>query len=219
MKDRNSWSLWVIANAVGELMGLGVAVVIAVAVVQARELPPAIEILIVTAAFLVIGAYEGAIVGVAQWSVLRRLLPSLPARHWVGATMAGAVAAWMLARIPSALADWNQVAGGISQNEPSPGVVVLLSIAAGAALGLILGVAQWLALRKHVSRAAVWIGASALAWAAAMPLIFVAASIPGPHVSMPELAAFALLSIGLAGAVVGAIEGAFFPLLFNGDAT
>jgi hypothetical protein len=80
-------------NALGEVLGLGVAALIAVAVAQSHTLPPGEELLLVSAAFLAIGAYEGAIVGAAQWLVLRRLLPSLRAKQWVGATMAGAVVA------------------------------------------------------------------------------------------------------------------------------
>jgi hypothetical protein len=200
------WTSWIAANALGELFGLGVAVVVAVAVAQSHAFAPAEGILIVTAAFLVIGAYEGAIVGAAQWLVLRRVLPDLRARSWVGATLVGAVIAWMLGRVPSALADWN---GASAQAQPSLAIILLLSTAAGAALGLILGTAQWFVLRNHVARAGVWIGANALAWAVGMPLIFLAAGIPGPHTSALAIAALALIAVGIAGAVVGAVEGAF----------
>jgi hypothetical protein len=206
---------WIAANALGEVLGLGVAALIAVAVAQAHTLPPGEELLLVSAAFLAIGAYEGTIVGAAQWLVLRRLLPSLRAKDWVGATMAGAVVAWMLGRIPSALADWESVSGGVGQPAPRVATIVLLSAAAGAALGLILGVAQWFVLREHVRHAGMWIAANALAWAAGMPLLFIAAGIPGPHASVLSIAALLLATVGVAGAVVGAIEGAFLRLLFR----
>lgn len=162
-----------------------------------------------TAAFLAIGAYEGAIVGVAQWLVLRRLLPSLRAKSWIAATVTGAVVAWMLGRIPSALADWESVSGGVGQPAPSLSMIVGLSAAAGAALGLILGVAQWFVLREHVRHANLWIAANALAWAAGIPIIFLAAGIPGPHASALSIATLQLATVGVAGAVVGAIEGVF----------
>ena len=209
------WRDWIAANALGELLGLGVAVVIAVGVAQAHPLPPGEEILIVTAAFLVIGAYEGAIVGAAQWLVLRRVLPSLRARQWIVATVAGALIAWTLGRIPSALADWESVSGGAGQPAPGASTIVLLSAAAGAALGLILGAAQWVVLRGHVRRAGLWIGANALAWAAGMPLIFVAAGLPAPHTSALAIGALVLITVGVTGAVVGAIEGAFLRLLLR----
>lgn len=212
---RHFWRDWIAANALGELLGLGVAVVIAVGVAQAHALPPAEEILIVTAAFLVIGAYEGAIVGAAQWLVLRRVLPSLRATNWIAATVAGAVTAWMLGRIPSALADWKSVSGGAGQPEPSASMILLLSAAAGAALGLILGAAQWVVLRDHVRRAGLWIGANALAWAVGMPLIFLAAGMPASQTSALAIGALALVTVGVTGAVVGAIEGAFLRLLLR----
>lgn len=204
---------WIAANALGEVLGLGLAALIAIAVAQSQAVPPAAEILAVTAAFLAIGAYEGAIVGVAQWLVLRRLLPSLRAKSWIAATVTGAVVAWMLGRIPSALADWESVSGGVGQPAPSLPVIVGLSAAAGAALGVILGAAQWFVLREHVRRAPVWIAANALAWATGMPLIFIAAGIPGPRASVVSIAALLLVTVAAAGAVVGAVEAPFLRLL------
>lgn len=215
MGERHLFRDWIAANALGEVLGLGVAALIAIAVAQAHTLPPAEEILLVTAAFLAIGAYEGAIVGAAQWLVLRRRLPSVGAKRWIGATMAGAVLAWMLARIPTALADWQSVSGSVAESEPSLWMIVLLSAAAGAALGLILGAAQWIVLRGHVHHASRWIGANMLAWAAGMPLIFIAAGLPGPHTPMLAIAALLLVTVAAAGAVVGAIEGAFLRRLLR----
>ena len=213
MSDGHVVRDWIAANALGEVLGLGVAALIAVAVAQAHTFSPAEEILVVTAAFLVIGAYEGAIIGAAQWLVLRRLLPSVGAKRWIGATVAGAVIAWMLGRIPSALADWTNVSGGAGQREPGPAMLIVLSAAAGALLGSILGVAQWVVLRRHVRRAGLWIGANVLAWAAGMPLIFLAAGLPEAHASMLSVAALLLVTVAVAGAVVGAIEGVFLRVL------
>jgi len=215
MNGRHLSRDWIAANAIGEVLGLGLAALIAIGVAQSQALPPAAEILVVTAAFLAIGAYEGAIVGVAQWLVLRRRLPSLRAKSWIAATVMGAVVAWMLGRIPSALADWESVSGGVGQPAPSLLMIVGLSAAAGAALGVILGAAQWFVLREHVRRARMWIAANALAWAAAMPLIFIAAGIPGPHASVASIGALLLVTVGLAGAVVGAVEAAFLRLLLR----
>lgn len=215
MVERHLWRDWVAANALGEVVGLGVAVVIAIGLAQAHAIPPATEILVVTAAFLAVGAYEGAIVGAAQWLVLRRVIPSLRAKEWIGATAVGAIVAWMLGRLPSALADWKSVAGDVGQPAPSLPMVLLLSAAAGAALGLILGVAQWLVLRRYVPRAGIWIGANALAWTGGMPLIFLAAGLPSPHTSALAIGAFVMFTVAVAGAVVGAIEGAFLRLLLR----
>ena len=215
MAGRHLYRDWIAANALGELLGLGIAALIGIAVAQSHAVPPGAEILIVTAAFLAIGAYEGAIVGAAQWLVLRRWLPSLRAKSWIAATVAGAVVAWMLGRIPSALADWKSASGGTG--EPALGLpaIVALSAAAGAVLGVILGGAQWFVLREHVRRARLWIGANALAWAAAMPLIFIAAGMPGPHASTASIGALLLATVGVAGAVVGTVEASFLRLLLR----
>lgn len=211
MAKPHLWRDWIAANTVGELLGLGVAALITITVARTQAVPPAAEILIVTAAFLAIGAYEGAIVGGAQWLVLRRVLPSVGGKQWIGATVVGAIVAWMLGRIPSALADGN---GGAAA-EPSLPVILVLSAAAGAVLGVILGVAQWVVLRDHVRHAGMWIGANALAWAVGMPLIFLAAGIPSAQTPALAIGALALVAIGVAGAVVGAIEGVFLRLLLR----
>jgi hypothetical protein len=210
VNERHVWRDWTVANALGELFGLGVAGVIAIAVAKAHALPPDNELLLVTAAFLAIGAYEGAIIGTAQWLVLHRVLPVLRAKSWITATMIGAIIAWLLGRIPSALAD----AGGESR-EPALPMILLLSAAAGAVLGMILGAAQWVVLRNHVRRSGRWIVANALAWAAGMPLIFLAAGLPGPHTSTLSIAALLLVTVAIAGAVVGAIEGMFLRSLIR----
>lgn len=215
MTERHLWRDWVAANTLGEALGLGVAFVIAIGVAQAYTIPPAAEILLGTAAFLAIGAYEGAIVGAAQWLVLRRVIPSLRARDWIGATAVGAVIAWMLGRIPSAFADWKSTSGDVVQAEPSLLMILVLSAAAGATLGVILGVAQWVVLRGHVRRAGLWIGANALAWMAGMPLIFLAAGLPSPHTSAPAIGALVMSAVAVAGAVAGAIEGVFLRLLLR----
>ena len=166
MIGRHLYRDWIAANALGEVLGLGVAALIAITVAQSHAVPPAAEIIAVTAAFLAIGAYDGAIVGAAQWLVLRQRLPSLSAKSWIVATVAGAIVAGMLGRIPGALADWRSVSGDVGLPAPTLWMIVGLSAAAGVALGVILGAAQWFVLREYVRRAPMWIAANALAWAA-----------------------------------------------------
>jgi hypothetical protein len=99
--------------------------------------------------------------------------------------------------------------------EPSAWVILLLSSAGGAALGVILGTAQWFVLRRHVRRAGLWIGANALAWAIGMPLIFIAAGLPRAGTSTLAIAGIMLVTVAVAGAVVGAIEGPFLARLMR----
>jgi hypothetical protein len=47
------------------------------------------------------GIIEGTITGLFQWSVLKSKFERLPPKSWVGFTIAGAAAAWLLGMIPS----------------------------------------------------------------------------------------------------------------------
>ena len=70
-----------------------------------------------------------------------------------------------------------------------------------------MGFAQWFALRRYVSRAALWMPANALAWAFGIVVIFTGID---PAISGGfDLRSVAILGLTLAcaGAVVGAIHG------------
>jgi hypothetical protein len=77
----------------------------------------------------------------------------------------------------------------------------------GFALGSILGVPQWLVLRRHLPKAGWWVLANALAWMVGMVIVFVGISfIPsgGSTISVPFML---LLFLFAAGAAVGAVHG------------
>src|SRR4051794_9705116 len=101
------------------------------------------------AAVLAAGAVEGTLLGLAQASVLRRSLPAVSTRRWVGATAAAAVVAYAIGMLPSTLA------GRLSGLPPV--VLIGAAIVLGAALLLSIGVAQWLVLRTVLARSAGWI--------------------------------------------------------------
>ena len=92
------------------------------------------------------GAACGAVLGMVQWLVLRRRL-SLP-RSWIVATSLG-------------------MAGGLALTlalfgSSTAGSVLLLR---GVSTGLLIGLAQWVVLRRSVPRAWVWIPTVAAGWA------------------------------------------------------
>lgn len=192
----------------GELLGLGP--VAFAGILLARILAEgggAVEAVGGLVAFTLLGAWEGAAVGLAQWIVLRRRLPEIGRRSWVWATVAGAVAAWLLGMLPNTIMSFIGDGGGTMPEPESAGLFVMAG-GMGMVLGAVLAAWQWRVLRRHVTGAGWWVPANALAWAVAMPLIFMAAGLPLPRDGLLALLAAAVTVIGGAGAVVGAIQGA-----------
>jgi hypothetical protein len=108
-------------------------------------------------------AVAGAVIGVAQWLVLRRRL--VAAGWWVPTTIAGAVALPLLAALqvpdlprvgPPGIGRWSSVADGIG--------FITDGAIRGAIIGTLVGLAQRPVLRR-LPRAGWWVPASTAAWA------------------------------------------------------
>jgi hypothetical protein len=218
MDDENSnftfWIQWTLANAIGELIGLGTVFIVGFFFFNSFGEPRgALALIGVALLVIVLAIYEGAAVGLAQWIVLRHSLRGLSRRSWLLATIVGAVVAWILGMIPSTLFSFDEEASTTTE----PAMILVLGVAAimGAALGVVLAAAQWWVLRNHVSKALVWLLANAVAWAVAMPLIFwmVGATI-GESRALGAIVTL-VAGIGAAGAVVGGIHGLFLVRLLT----
>jgi hypothetical protein len=202
------WRRWVVANAAGEFVGLGLASLLGIALaVAVASLTGSVAPIMFAAGMVALGTFEGAIVGAAQSFVLREPLPVIRQRTWIIATAIGAFIAWFLGMIPSTFIAFGEADSGPAEPAMSPYLYFGLAAGMGAVLGVILAVPQWIILRRFVAKAAIWIPANAVAWSFAMPIIFLAAS------SAPE-GGFGVISVLLiagsvtaAGAVVGAIHG------------
>lgn len=205
--DWNLWLCWVMANGVGEVLGLGVVAVagvsLALTIGQARD---AFSILAFAVVMILAGAFEGAVVGGAQWLVLRRRLPALRWQTWVQVSTAGAFAAWVLGMVPSTLI---KLHADPAAPPPKVNHALMYGMAAlmGAVLGPILGVPQWLALRRHVAQAGWWVWANAVAWAVGMPVIFIGVGTVARGGLGLRAAVLSVATCAAAGAVVGAIHG------------
>ncbi|NIM94513.1 MAG: hypothetical protein GTO18_12500 [Anaerolineales bacterium] len=210
------WRRWVIANSLGELLGLGATLAIGATlfsgVAEAQGIGPTLLTAVLMTAT---GALEGFIVGLAQWSVLRFTVAGITRRMWVVATIVGAVLAWLLGSIPMTIAGLSIESTTSGTEEPPQALVLILAAVLGLAAGLILSVAQWRVLRGNVTRAWRWLPANALAWAAGLPLIFAGIN----QAQEVDQVFYAILIMGstlvVAGGVVGAIHGvaliAFIP--------
>jgi hypothetical protein len=158
------WFLWLMSGAVG--WGVGVAW----GSFGEPGDPKTLQSIptVIWAAYLGV-AVGGILVGVLQWLVLRRHLTR--AGRWVLASLGAAAAVGV-------------VVFGVSVVNAYVGWV------AGVGLfGTVVGVLQWLVLRRQVARAGWWVLASTVGWVAGMPL--------GDIVGPPGL-----------GAAYGAITGA-----------
>jgi hypothetical protein len=198
----------VLANSLAEPVGLGSAFGIGAALFPYLQAPGVLVALAtVTAAVLAGTLIEGTVVGTAQWLVLRCPFPSMKWRTWVLATAAGAFVAWTSGMLPSTLMSAGSATQGSAPAEPGDAVIYGLAALMGLVAGAILGTPQWLVLRRHVRRAALWVPANALAWVPGMVMAFYAADLilsTDPGLGTVVVAAFALVAIG---AVVGAIHG------------
>ena len=210
MNSLSLWRSWIVANALGELIGLGVVFGVGFAIAQRISEPHSTGVFIATGVLIaLLAAFEGGVVGAFQWLVLRKKYEEISLPSWVIATVIGAVIAWLLGMLPSAVMNRNDAV----QSEPPLALMMLAGAAIGVVAGLILSTAQWRVLRRHAPSAWIWLPANALAWAVAMPLIF--ASIDFVDMRADALATVAALSAAIAviGAIVGTINGAFLVLL------
>lgn len=148
-QERTLLRTWLPVVALAELAGFAVPAVVGVLTVAS-------PILVALPALIAAGIVEGAMLGAGQVLVLRHVLPAVSARRWVVATAGGAALAYLLGLLPSAT-------GPLVATWPALVVGVVAAVMGVLLLGSV-GTAQWLELRGHVDRAAVWIGVTALAW-------------------------------------------------------
>jgi hypothetical protein len=211
MNEHNRWSLWLrwlAANALAETFGLGATFAVGFALLARMGEPQSTVaavgmMLLMTAS----GAIEGAIVGLVQWSVLRRPFPQVTRRSWLVATLVGALVAWFLGSLPATLMSMGADQAQAPAQEPEASLMMVMAGAMGLFLGLILGLPQWRALRRAVERAWIWLPANGVAWAMGMPIVFGAVDLAYRAGSVVGAVATMVLALALTGATVGAVHG------------
>jgi hypothetical protein len=160
------------------------------------------------------GVVEGSAVGVATARLLRPLAPDLPVRRWVIVTTLVAAIGWAGGTIPSALSGTDDATAG-----PSRWLVIAGALGLGLLMGAGLGWTQAGLLRHRVSFPLRWVGASALAWAPAMAVIFLGATTPAATWPVPAVLGLAAVTGLLAGSVLGLILGWSVPSLTGTSAS
>lgn len=201
------WYRWILANALSELIGLGAAAVLAIAAAQLLGEREDLAIHVISVLVMISGGVlEGAVVGYAQWYVLRQPFVDIERRSWVLATMAGAILAWTIGVIPSLVMAATSEAGG-QVEEPGVAAVLLMAALMGIAAGAVLSLFQWFVLRRYAKGAGIWIPANSVAWMLGLPVVFIGATIPSADTPLPIIIILALVSVTAAGAIVGAVHG------------
>lgn len=152
------------------------------------------SLLLVVAAGLV----EGTALGLAQSRLLRSSGWAVRHRWFLAATVLVAGLGWAAASAPAALAG-----PGGGGSEPPQLLVVLGGAGLGLVLGPLLGGAQATALSAAARRS--WVRANLIAWPAAMAVIFLGATTPGPDWAPASVVLAGTLTGAAAGAVLGAL--------------
>jgi hypothetical protein len=207
-RDLHFWLYWMLANAVGEAVGLSAVLLVGFGLLGPRlgGLSGAWSAVLGLLAGVLLGTFEGIVVGVAQGVVLRTRLPGISLRTWIIATVIGAMVAWGLGMLPSTLMSAD-AAGGQSATEMPEWLTYAMAAGMGAVAGVVLALAQWLALRSHVRRAGLWLPANALAWLCGMPLVFLGMGAIPTGASVLQAAPVVVAATAVAGGIVGAIHG------------
>ena len=189
---------WILACAVAEAVGMTAS---AAAARTAQATSSGAGLALVVAGGLV----EGTALGFLQATVLRELLGRRD--QWTMVTVLVAGIGWAAGAAPSVL---NQDEGGVA---PPLGMVLFAAAGLGLAMGSVLGAAQAALLRHRTRHPGRWVVANACGWAAAMPVVFAAATTAGASWGTPLLLGFAAVTGAVAGAVLGVITGVWLPHL------
>ena len=105
------------------------------------------------------GAVAGWFVTLCQWLILRRRLTAINGWVWVTlAWTAGWASGWVAVDTFSALS------APYARGMPLTAVGMPLTVVIGVMAGALVGLAQWVILRRHVKRAGWWIAATAVSW-------------------------------------------------------
>ena len=208
---------WTLANALAELFGLGLTFVITGLVFAKLDSQGTVTSIILTFVFAVLsGGVEATVVGLAQWWAMNPWFPMIGRFDWWRGAMIGALVAYVLGYLPSTLMSMGEATSqSAPMEEPAQWIVLLLAAGMGAIGGAVLSFAQWLELRGKVQGAGIWMPANMLAWAFGMPVIFWGVDMAFKMAALWQSVLVMAGSLLVAGAVVGAVHGAFLVRLAN----
>lgn len=219
MTNPQLWTRWTLANALSEMLGLGLTFAITgLFITTVGEGSTIGSILLSFMVAVLSGAVEATVVGLAQWWAMRPRFPMIDRLEWWRGTFIGALAVYVLGYLPSTIMSLGEATAASGPvEEPAQWVVLLLAAGMGAVGGAVLSFAQWLVLRKRVHRAGLWIPANMLAWTFGMPVIFWGIDLVFKAPALWQSVLIMAGTLFAAGAVVGGIHGLFLIKLEPND--
>ena len=190
LKENNSlklWERWVIANTIAQSMGWFLAAHLSQTIDKFGN-QNTYQVL------LLLGISEGFLLGFAQWLVLRRYIRQ--ASYWIFFTIAGVLISWFMGLTVSA------VIGLVYAANLHQKITTLIEEVAllGAAVGTVIGYAQWLIFQTVNKQAIWWVCANAVAWSLGLVIAFIGAGIDKAlgfniHASLIAVATGAVMGI------------------------
>jgi hypothetical protein len=211
MPKNQLWSRWTLANALSEMVGLGLTFLITgLAFSNLDGLGTMTSILMSFVFAVASGVVEATIVGLAQWWAMHPWFPSIERFSWWRGTLIGALIAYVLGYLPSTIMSIGEAtASSAPAVEPPQWVVLLLAAGMGFVGGAVLSFAQWLVMRGKVRQAGIWIPANMLAWTFGMPIIFWGIDMAFKMSAIWQSVLLMAGTLFVAGAIVGGIHGLF----------
>ena len=193
---------WVVAFAVGELVGFGLlpAMLGALAFELTGGMNATPRALLLYLVAIVTGFGEGAVLALFQLRVLRGVFPDLDARGFVVATGTAASVAWAAGMLVPTLDD---VVG------LSTPIQIGLWVAAAVVILPSIGIAQAWALRGVVERPGRWIVGNVLGWLLGLPWTFVLPALVPDGAPIGAFVAAMIVGGAVMGATAGAVTGVF----------
>ena len=104
MTTKQLWRRWTLANALSEMLGLGLTFVITGLFFSSIGGQNTVASILLSFAVAVLsGAVEATFVGLAQWWAMQPWFPSIERFAWWRGTLIGALIAYVLGYLPSTL--------------------------------------------------------------------------------------------------------------------
>lgn len=153
-KEQKFWYKWMLKYSIGELAGIGISAVIARFLFFEFSDSEMASSTTMTAVVLVMaGIAEGLIIGYIQWRSLSKFLVGFNRNNWIATTTLAVIAGWILILPPAVMIVFFFAKLTVTNHYDS----ILYTTVAGLAFGSLVGIAQYVILRKFYSGAYVWI--------------------------------------------------------------